>query len=272
VQTLPPLQLGMGSEAGRHTGDGSKGEVKSQVLWTRLVGVARVYFIKGGRANRPSLVKPQTALVQPFEQSAIRPRKTNFTGVLDETSDNNYVRAGWAACHAAAQTRHCGGCAACLGAAGGCSGLCCRRRRCAQGRHFAAQSLARASEMASVVMPNCLYSTGPGAEAPKVSTPMEMPLSPTYLCQPKVEPACSHRAAPARQDQRPQHPEGSIQSGHRCSQALVQAGQPQSRDSRPCLVHPTLDSGTAPSVQQTGVMRQEGGYRDGGAPRWTPAR
>lgn len=43
---LPPLQLGMGSAAGRHTGDGSKGDVKSQVLWTRLVGVARLYFIK----------------------------------------------------------------------------------------------------------------------------------------------------------------------------------------------------------------------------------
>jgi len=52
VQTLPPLQLGMGSEAGRHIGDGSKGEVKSQVLWTRLVGVARVYFIKKSRRPR----------------------------------------------------------------------------------------------------------------------------------------------------------------------------------------------------------------------------
>ncbi len=50
-------------------------------------------------------------------------------------------------------------------------------------------SLFTASTTASVVMPNCLYSTGPGAEAPKVSTPIEMPLLPTYFSQPKVEPA-----------------------------------------------------------------------------------
>merc|ERR1711924_19405 len=37
--------------------------------------------------------------------------------------------------------------------------------------------------------PNFSYKTGPGALAPKVSTPMDLPLSPTHFSHPKVLPA-----------------------------------------------------------------------------------
>ena len=53
-----------------------------------------------------------------------------------------------------------------------------------------AQNLLMAASTASGVMPNFSYSTGPGAEAPKVSTPMAMPLGPMWRSHPKVDPAC----------------------------------------------------------------------------------
>lgn len=47
----------------------------------------------------------------------------------------------------------------------------------------------QAAATASAVIPNFSYKTGPGALAPKVSTPMDFPLVPTNFSHPKVLPA-----------------------------------------------------------------------------------
>lgn len=101
-------------------------------------------------------------------------------------------------------------------AAGVCCGLLLGQQHEAQRPQLrplpatAQRTLLSASVTASGPMPNCLYSTGPGAEAPKVSTPMEMPFWPTYFSQPNVEPACGF-AVSHKSDTRRVHTKSSKQ-------------------------------------------------------------
>lgn len=63
--------------------------------------------------------------------------------------------------------------------------------RCAAGCGHALPYISDCAALtaASTVIPNFSYRVGPGADAPKRSTPMEIPLEPTYRSQPNVQAA-----------------------------------------------------------------------------------